>query len=136
MEHTHTHTHTHTPGNLKMPRIAQRLGTPKPSPATPGIFKEVPRGQPPKFSHGWFNFSPEAPMSHLSSRNHGYFVSFFPVPRWQNLKVPPPSLFSQPLGAGIFVDQLKRKETKKKTYSRLNQSIGTNTQNVCLKHPD
>ena len=56
---------------FKMTWLPQRLGTPKPSPATPGPIEEVASGHLPKISHGWLALSPAAPASHPSSPGHG-----------------------------------------------------------------
>ena len=46
-----------------MPWLPQRLGTPKPFPATPGPIRDVVSDHPREISHGWLALSPSAPMS-------------------------------------------------------------------------
>jgi hypothetical protein len=107
-----THTHQLI---FKMPWLLQRLGTPKPSPATPGPIWE------PEISHGCLALSATSPASHPDTPESWWFCSVpFCILTHATLRVLPSV---QPLaidwtktdsGQGPFAD------------SWMNQSIRTN----------
>jgi hypothetical protein len=92
-----------------MPWLPQRLGTPKPSPATRGPIREVASGHLPEFSHGWLASSPAAcvPSFYPSPGNSAPSSSLCPTQAI--LSVLP---LAQPLAIGILIVDQKPIEDK------------------------
>lgn len=100
-----TRTHAHMPVNFKLPWLFQRLSTPKSSPATLGSIREVASGHLPEISHGWLTLSPAVRMSIYLLLLHGDPFPSLLCSDLATLRVlAPPSPFSKPMAAGIFIE--------------------------------
>lgn len=120
-----------------MPRLPQRVGTPKHSPATQSPIGQVASDLLPKISYGWLAMSPDALVPRPSTLSHDESLHSFLYATCITLNVLPCkcSTLAQALAVGIFICQSKHNCKEGHSLSGhvnswLNESIRSNLQHL------